>query len=64
MRLILVNGDPESAAAWSPLLAALDRTDALRLSPPGFGAPIPAGFDYVRRDVRGAARRLTAEIAD
>ena len=45
MTAVFVNGNPESAAIWDPLLAALDRTDVLRLSPPGFGAPIPEGFD-------------------
>jgi pimeloyl-ACP methyl ester carboxylesterase len=41
---VFVNGNPETAAIWEPLLAELDRTDVLCLSPPGFGAPIPAGF--------------------
>ena len=42
--LVLVHGNPEIDAIWDPLVAALDR-DAIRLSPPGFGAPLPAGFD-------------------
>jgi pimeloyl-ACP methyl ester carboxylesterase len=41
---VFVNGNPETAAIWDPLCAELDRTDVLRLSPPGFGAPIPDGF--------------------
>ncbi|MEC3982824.1 alpha/beta fold hydrolase [Amycolatopsis sp. H20-H5] len=45
MTAVFVNGNPETAAVWDPLLAELDRTDVLRLSPPGFGAPIPNGFD-------------------
>ncbi len=45
MPAVFVNGNPENAAIWGPLLAELDRTDVLRLSPPGFGAPIPDGFD-------------------
>ena len=44
MPTVLVNGNPESAAIWDPLCAELDRTDVLRLSPPGFGAPVPDGF--------------------
>lgn len=44
MTAVFVNGNPETAAIWEPLLAELDRTDVLRLSPPGFGAPIPDGF--------------------
>jgi pimeloyl-ACP methyl ester carboxylesterase len=41
---VFVNGNPETAAIWDPLCAELDRADVLRLSPPGFGAPIPDGF--------------------
>jgi pimeloyl-ACP methyl ester carboxylesterase len=44
MTTVFVNGNPETAAIWGPLCAELDRTDVLRLSPPGFGAPIPDGF--------------------
>lgn len=43
--LVLVHGNPENDAVWGPLLAELDRPDAFLLSPPGFGVPIPTGFD-------------------
>lgn len=43
--LVLVHGNPENAAVWGPLLAELDRDDAITLSPPGFGVPMPTGFD-------------------
>jgi pimeloyl-ACP methyl ester carboxylesterase len=43
--LVLVHGNPETAAAWGPLIGELDRTDAVVLSPPGFGVPAPRGFD-------------------
>lgn len=43
--LVLVHGNPENASVWSPLLAELGRVDAVTLSPPGFGAPLPDGFD-------------------
>jgi pimeloyl-ACP methyl ester carboxylesterase len=42
---VLVNGNPESSAIWGPLVASLERPDVVRLSPPGFGAPLPDGFD-------------------
>lgn len=42
--LVLVHGNPETVAVWDPLLAALDRDDVIRLSPPGFGAPLTARF--------------------
>jgi pimeloyl-ACP methyl ester carboxylesterase len=44
---VLVHGNPETAAVWDPLverLAEHGHTDVLLLSPPGFGAPVPAGF--------------------
>lgn len=46
--VVLVHGNPETAAIWAPLTAALasrDRTEVIALSPPGFGAPVPDGFD-------------------
>jgi pimeloyl-ACP methyl ester carboxylesterase len=41
MSVVLVHGNPETAAVWSPLVAALGPDDVTCLSPPGFGAPIP-----------------------
>jgi pimeloyl-ACP methyl ester carboxylesterase len=53
MTAVFVNGNPETAAIWGPLLAELDRGDVLCLSPPGFGAPIPGGFDCTVPSYRG-----------
>jgi pimeloyl-ACP methyl ester carboxylesterase len=52
MTIVLVHGNPETTAIWDPLRAVLGRDDVVALSPPGFGAPVPAGFgatgdDYV-----------------
>ncbi len=44
MTAVFVNGNPETAAIWDLLLGELERRDTLRLSPPGFGAPLPHGF--------------------
>ncbi len=44
MTVVFVHGNPESEAIWGPLLAELGRDDVLRLSPPGFGSPVPDGF--------------------
>lgn len=44
MTVVLVHGNPETDAIWGPLVAALGRDDVVCLSPPGFGAPLPAGF--------------------
>jgi pimeloyl-ACP methyl ester carboxylesterase len=45
MPLVLVHGVPESEAVWDLLRRELDRDDVIALSPPGFGAPLPAGFE-------------------
>ncbi len=48
MTAVLVHGVPEVAAVWRPLVTALAArgvTDVVLLSPPGFGAPVPSGFD-------------------
>jgi pimeloyl-ACP methyl ester carboxylesterase len=44
MTIVLVHGNPETDAIWGPLVAALGREDVVRLSPPGFGAPLGDGF--------------------
>jgi pimeloyl-ACP methyl ester carboxylesterase len=44
MTVVLVHGNPESDVIWGPLVEALGRDDVVRLSPPGFGAPLPADF--------------------
>lgn len=45
MPAVFVHGNPESAAIWDELFARLHRKDVIALSPPGFGAPVPPGFD-------------------
>lgn len=45
MTVVLVHGNPETDAIWNPLADALNRDDVATLSPPGFGAPLPDGFD-------------------
>jgi pimeloyl-ACP methyl ester carboxylesterase len=42
---VFVHGNPETSAVWGPLLGELDRDDVVCLSPPGFGAPLPRGFE-------------------
>lgn len=44
-RAVFVHGNPETAAIWGPLLAELGHPDTVTLSPPGFGAPVPDGFE-------------------
>src|SRR3569833_2656196 len=57
--LVLVHGNPETAAIWGPLIGELDRADAVVLSPPGFGVPAPRGGGAAAaagRDGRAAQR--------
>ncbi|MBV9170929.1 MAG: alpha/beta fold hydrolase, partial [Chloroflexi bacterium] len=44
MPIVLVHGNPETDAIWDDLRQHLGRDDVVALSPPGFGAPVPAGF--------------------
>ena len=44
MTVVLVHGNPETEAIWGPLVDALGRDDVVRLSPAGFGAPLPDDF--------------------
>jgi pimeloyl-ACP methyl ester carboxylesterase len=50
--IVLVHGNPETAAIWDELRQHLGAVETLTLSPPGFGAPVPDNFgatsdDYV-----------------
>ena len=47
MSIVLVHGVPETDVIWDGLvqqLVALGHPEPVRLSPPGFGAPVPDGF--------------------
>ncbi len=47
MVTVLVHGVPETTAVWDPVIESLTRLGfpaPRRWSPPGFGAPVPAGF--------------------
>ena len=52
MSLVLVHGNPETSALWGPLVDAIGRDDVVRLSPPGFGSPLPDGFAATHLDYR------------
>ncbi len=49
---VFVHGNPETSAVWGPLLSRLERADVICLSPPGFGAPLPARFEITVRGYR------------
>ncbi|HEY2203283.1 MAG TPA: alpha/beta hydrolase [Pseudonocardia sp.] len=52
MTVVLVHGNPETDAVWGPLVDALGRDDVVRLSPPGFGAPLPDAWAATYLDYR------------
>jgi pimeloyl-ACP methyl ester carboxylesterase len=52
MTVVLVHGNPETDAVWDPLVELLGRDDVVRLSPPGFGAPLPGGWPATYLDYR------------
>ena len=45
MPAVFVHGNPETTAIWDAMFAHLSRKDVIALSPPGFGSPVPDGFD-------------------
>lgn len=53
MTLLLVHGVPDTPAMWAPLTALLDRTDIKMVSLPGFGCPVPEGFDCSKEAYSG-----------
>jgi pimeloyl-ACP methyl ester carboxylesterase len=62
MTVVLVHGNPETVAVWDPLVASLAEagiTDVVPLAPPGFGAPVPPGFEAT---VDGYRDWLIAEL--
>ena len=57
MPTVLVHGVPETTAVWDPVVESLARLDVpapLRWSPPGFGAPVPDGFQPGLESYRAA----------
>ena len=61
MTVVLVHGNPETAAIWGPLITELGRDDVVCLSPPGFGAPLPDDFPATHVAYRDW---LTEQLAD
>lgn len=57
MTAVLVHGVPETPSIWAPLIDALERDDVVTLQLPGFGCPLPDGFDPTKE-------RYAAWLAD
>lgn len=55
MTVVLVNGNPETPVVWDLLVQALlelGHEEPVRLGPPGFGGPVPAGWGATVEDYR------------
>ena len=63
MTVVLVHGNPETDAVWDPLVELLGRDDVVRLSPPGFGAPLPDGWPATYLDYRDWLERELTRFA-
>jgi pimeloyl-ACP methyl ester carboxylesterase len=57
--IVLVHGVPETDAIWDEFRAHLTGHESITVSPPGFGAPVPAGFGATSDDY---VAWLTAEL--
>jgi pimeloyl-ACP methyl ester carboxylesterase len=66
MTIVLVHGNPETEAIWDDLIPHLHGDHVVRLSPPGFGSPIPSGFDCTTDAYRdwlaGELKKLSGPI--
>jgi len=45
MPAVFVHGVPDTARVWHAVISRLGRKDVVTVSLPGFGCPVPAGFD-------------------
>jgi pimeloyl-ACP methyl ester carboxylesterase len=53
MPVVFVHGVPDTKSVWRPVAGHLERKDVLALSLPGFGAPLPAGFEPTKDGYAG-----------
>lgn len=60
MTAVFVHGVPETPTVWEPLVSCLERDDVALLQMPGFGRPLPDGFEPT---MHRCAEWLDAELA-
>jgi pimeloyl-ACP methyl ester carboxylesterase len=60
--IVFVHGNPETVAVWDSLVEAIGRRDVIRLSPPGFGTPLPENWPGTFLDYRDWLEGNLAEI--
>jgi pimeloyl-ACP methyl ester carboxylesterase len=61
MTAVFVHGVPETPLVWAPLVEQLERDDVALLQMPGFGCPLPDGFEPT---MYRYADWMAAELAD
>ncbi len=61
MPAVFVHGVPETPAVWDPLIAEFHRADVVALQLPGFGCPLPDGFEATKER---CAQWLIGELGD
>jgi pimeloyl-ACP methyl ester carboxylesterase len=66
MPVVFVHGVPDTHRVWSAVVARLTRTDVATLSLPGFGAPVPDGFQSTKEEyvdwLLGELTKLSAPV--
>lgn len=60
MPVVFVHGVPDTERVWKAVIARLGRRDVITVSLPGFGCPLPAGFQPTKE---GYAEWLGRELA-
>jgi pimeloyl-ACP methyl ester carboxylesterase len=50
MPVVFVHGVPDTHRVWRPVLERIHRADALAVSLPGFGNPLPGGFGATKEE--------------
>ena len=68
MPAVFVHGVPETHIIWDPIRSHLSGKDVVAVDLPGFGAPLPAGFDATKEayaawliaEIEKSASRLTS----
>ncbi len=64
MTAVFVHGVPDTEQMWNRLIAAIDRSDIVRLSLPGFGTDVPAGWTATKEEYAGWLESQLEQFAE
>ena len=64
MTAVFVHGVPDTEQMWNRLTAAIDRSDVVRLSLPGFGTDVPAGWTATKEEYSGWLESQLEQFAE